>query len=204
MKLETKTGYYVNSTNTIIGRIIYIPEGYNVSDFRLVGEQEGQDILDKLLDEIETATPEQDAVYVAKITQEKAVMMFITKQVQETAQSFDDATSLDNQALFPFWETDITVQAGQKYQHFNKSGDIVLYKVIQTHTTQSDWKPDNTPALWVRVGFDNEILEWTQPEGAHDAYQIGDKVKFNGKIYESLIANNTYSPTDYPQGWKEL
>ena len=23
-----------------------------------------------------------------------------------------------------------------------------------------------------------------------------------GKVYESLIANNAYSPTEYPQGWK--
>lgn len=33
---------------------------------------------------------------------------------------------------------------------------------------------------------------------------IGDKVKFNGKIYESVIDNNVWSPEAYPQGWKEV
>lgn len=32
----------------------------------------------------------------------------------------------------------------------------------------------------------------------------GDKVRYEGKIYESLIDNNVWKPTDYPQGWKEV
>lgn len=46
--------------------------------------------------------------------------------------------------------------------------------------------------------------EFVQPTGAHDAYQIGDRVLYNGKAYESTIANNAYSPDAYPQGWKLL
>ena len=26
----------------------------------------------------------------------------------------------------------------------------------------------------------------------------------NGKVYESLIDNNAYSPSAYPAGWKEI
>ncbi|MFA7115570.1 MAG: carbohydrate-binding protein [Candidatus Omnitrophota bacterium] len=43
-----------------------------------------------------------------------------------------------------------------------------------------------------------------QPTGAHDAYQKGDRVLFEGKTYESLIDANVWSPTSYPQGWKEI
>lgn len=50
----------------------------------------------------------------------------------------------------------------------------------------------------------NTIPDFVQPTGAHDAYKKGDKVKFNGKIYESLIDSNVYSPTAYPAGWKEV
>lgn len=46
--------------------------------------------------------------------------------------------------------------------------------------------------------------EFKQPTGAHDAYKKGDCVMFNGKKYESLIDSNVYSPTAYPQGWKEV
>lgn len=48
------------------------------------------------------------------------------------------------------------------------------------------------------------IPEFVQPTGAENAYNIGDKVRFEGKIYESLINGNTYSPTAYPLGWKEV
>ena len=48
------------------------------------------------------------------------------------------------------------------------------------------------------------IPEFVQPTGAHDAYKKGDKVKFEGKAYESLIDANAYSPSAYPAGWKEI
>lgn len=44
--------------------------------------------------------------------------------------------------------------------------------------------------------------EWVQPTGAHDAYQIGDSVMFEGQMYTSTINNNTWSPTDHPDGWQ--
>ena len=30
----------------------------------------------------------------------------------------------------------------------------------------------------------------------------GDKVKYEGLVYESLIDNNVWCPKDYPAGWK--
>lgn len=50
----------------------------------------------------------------------------------------------------------------------------------------------------------DNIKEFVQPTGAHDSYAKGDKVRFNGKVYESLIDNNAYSPSEYPAGWKEI
>ena len=49
-----------------------------------------------------------------------------------------------------------------------------------------------------------EYPEYKQPMGAHDSYKIGDKVTFNGKRYVSLIDGNNWSPSVYPQGWKEV
>ena len=49
-----------------------------------------------------------------------------------------------------------------------------------------------------------DVPDFVQPTGAHDAYNVGDRVKYNGHVYESLIAGNTYSPEAYPQGWKML
>lgn len=44
--------------------------------------------------------------------------------------------------------------------------------------------------------------EWTQPLGAHDAYKTGDRVTFEGKVYESTVDGNVWAPDLY--GWKEI
>ena len=47
-----------------------------------------------------------------------------------------------------------------------------------------------------------EWPEWVQPTGAHDAYQTGDKVTYNGQHYVSKIDGNVWSPDAYPPGWE--
>lgn len=94
-----------------------------------------------------------------------------------------------------------------KIGSFYIAGDIFsldnqLYKVLQSHTSQEDWAPSSTPALYKPIAPPNVVPEWVQPTGTHDAYNKGDQVLFEGKIYESLIAGNTWSPTAYPAGWK--
>ena len=46
----------------------------------------------------------------------------------------------------------------------------------------------------------DEYPEWVQPTGAHDAYNTGDKVSYNGKHYVCTIDANTYAPDVY--GWE--
>lgn len=108
----------------------------------------------------------------------------------------DDATALDAMAIYPAWEADTAYAIGQRVRYGDK-----LYKCVQAHTSQGDWMPSATPALWVRVSIE-EWPEWVQPTGAHDAYAKGDKVTYKGKRYISLIDGNTYSPDAYPAGWE--
>lgn len=77
-----------------------------------------------------------------------------------------------------------------------------FYKVLQEHEPQSDWLPTTASGLYVEIPDPNvEYPEWKQPTGAQNAYMIGDKVTFEGKKYISKIDNNTWSPTEYPDGW---
>ena len=101
----------------------------------------------------------------------------------------------------------IDLYEGYKEDEPYDEGDIFkykgkLYKVIQGHTSQKDWIPSELPALYLSMMPENVIPEWIAPTGSHDAYNTGDKVIFEGDVYESTIDNNTWSPTDYPQGWK--
>lgn len=49
-----------------------------------------------------------------------------------------------------------------------------------------------------------EYPEYVQPTGAHDAYQTGDKVTYNGKKYICKMNNCVWSPDIYPAGWEEV
>lgn len=85
----------------------------------------------------------------------------------------------------------------------NEVGDPQLYKVVQTHTSQANWTPDATPSLYEPIGLNSEGYPvWSQPSGAHDAYNTGDIVDYNGTLYKSLIDGNVYSPDEYPAGWE--
>ena len=46
--------------------------------------------------------------------------------------------------------------------------------------------------------------EYKQPTGAHDAYQAGDRVTFQGRVYEAVTNAVVWSPLAYPQAWKEV
>lgn len=110
---------------------------------------------------------------------------------------------LDEEELLGMIDLYDNYQVGKSY----KVDDIFkyegkLYKVIQEHTSQENWIPSELPALYLNMMPENVIPEWVQPTGIHDAYNVGDKVIFEGEVYESTIDNNTWSPTDYPQGWQ--
>ena len=111
-----------------------------------------------------------------------------------------DEESNNYSEFFPLWKANIDVTAGERYI-FND----VLYKVLQSHHTQTNWTPPLAPSLYARilVPTPDMIPNWEQPDSTN-GYMIGDKVRYNEKIYESLIDNNVWSPEAYPAGWKEI
>ena len=117
--------------------------------------------------------------------------------IEKAATSLTDEDALQAVELFPQWVVEHAYIVGERLQY-----NGVLYRVVQAHTSQADWTPDITPALFVVVSLD-EWPEFIQPTGAHDAYNKGDKVTFEGKHYISLIDGNVYSPAAYPAGWQE-
>ena len=60
--------------------------------------------------------------------------------------SIDDNTALQHKGLFEVWRAGAECAAGSIRQYGEK-----LYKCLQAHTSQSDWIPDATPALWAVI-----------------------------------------------------
>ena len=117
--------------------------------------------------------------------------------IVQGADSLPAEIAIEIPDLFKRWQVGELVKLGDKRRYNDK-----LYEIIQPHTTQSDWTPDITPALWKEIQPVGVIPEWKQPAGAHDAYQIGDKVLFNGKTWESTIKDNVWAPDVY--GWVQI
>lgn len=45
---------------------------------------------------------------------------------------------------------------------------------------------------------------WVQPTGAQDAYATGERVTYEGAVYESLIDGNTTVPGSDPRWWEKV
>ena len=124
----------------------------------------------------------------------RAKVKQLRQLIEQLAITLDDETALTGVELFPAWVVGKAYAVGNRAQY-----NGTLYKCIQAHTSQSDWMPSATPALWKTVSLD-EYPEWVQPTGAHDAYNIGDKVTYNGQHYVCTSNANVYAPDVY--GWQ--
>lgn len=123
-------------------------------------------------------------------------------QIETALSPLDDEMAVELTTLFPVWSVGTDYTVDERIQYSDK-----LYRCVQSHTSQADWTPDATPALWTEVAKPGEIPVWKQPTGAQDAYQAGDKVWYpdvDTTVYESTIDNNVWSPEAYPQGWKAV
>lgn len=126
----------------------------------------------------------------------------LRKQIEVNASGMDEATAVDFVELFPAWSGNGFSYAVNDRVRYNDT----LYKVLQAHTSQSTWTPEAAVSLFAKVlpGQDGtEIGDWVKPN-ATNPYNKGDKVRFEGKIYESLIDGNVWSPSAYPAGWQEV
>lgn len=118
------------------------------------------------------------------------------KCLQMFAASLNEENALQIVAVFDPWEVGKTYHVGDYVTYGeNAVGDPQLYKVVSIHTSQADWTPDTVPAIYEPLGLDeNGVPVWSAPSGAHDAYNVGDVVNYNGTHYKSLIDGNCTTP----------
>lgn len=125
------------------------------------------------------------------------------------AKDLSDGQKEEILSRYEEYQEDKEYKEGDKFTFEGK-----IYEVIQGHRSQANWIPSETPALYkefLKVKIQDEegntsevVAEFKKPTGAHDAYQKGDKVSFEGAIYESTMDNNVHSPSEYPDGWKKV
>lgn len=128
------------------------------------------------------------------------------RALQMFAGSLSDEEALEVATVYDPWEVGKAYKLDDLFTYGeNAVGDPQLYRVISAHTSQADWTPDTAVSLYKAIGLDDSGYPvWSQPTGAHDAYNTGDVVNYNGELYESLIDGNTTVPGTDERYWKKI
>lgn len=182
--IDSKPGYDVETQDAVF--VDYIDTGvYIRAMYEIV--------------EIEPTEEEQ------MIEQTGKAMELLNINFNDLLPNLSDEQALQVPLMFPKWQVGKEYVVGDRVLYLG-----TLYKVLQAHTSQVGWEPDITPSLFAKNlivkdedGEQVDIPEFEQPDSTNP-YMTGDKVRFEGKIYQSLIDNNVWSPTAYPQGWEEV
>ena len=109
------------------------------------------------------------------LSESEVLAMLIPQQINTLA--VDDNTALRMKDFYPEWTTGVAYAIGFKVKHNNK-----LYRVIQAHTSQDGWNPEQVASLWEQI---NETHAGT----------IDDPIPYDGNM---ALVNGKY----YMQDWK--
>lgn len=118
--------------------------------------------------------------------------------IEANAQTMDAATATEYPELFPEW--DGNGKAYKAGEMLRRNGELV--KVLQDHTSQAGWTPENAPSLFAKVLIDptdDSVQPWQQPDSTNP-YRLGDVVMHDGLMWMSSIDNNVWAPGVY--GWE--
>ena len=121
-------------------------------------------------------------------------------ELNNIVSTMTDEEAVERAILFSNWVSGKAYTIGERVRYGGR-----IFKVLQNHTSQDDWTPSRAPSLFAEVltSENGEPQEWQQPSSTNP-YLTGDKIIYNGLIYESLIDNNVWAPDAYPDGWKLL
>lgn len=102
--------------------------------------------------------------------------MRLRKVIEQAAQSLDDNTALTVVNLYPEWAENVAYTVGHKVQRNGK-----LWRVLQAHTSQTGWEPENAPALWEQI---NETHSGTADDPIPYS---GNMALVNGLYYKQYL-----------------
>lgn len=79
--------------------------------------------------------------------------------IEQASASLSDGEAAKSPELFPRWANHIgeTVKPGDRRSDTDESGVLHVYRVNkgQGHTTQENWPPHSTPAMWTIINVDH-------------------------------------------------
>jgi hypothetical protein len=124
------------------------------------------------------------------LTESEVYGMIIAQQINTL--TVDNNTALRMKSFYPEWTVNTTYSVGFKVQRKDK-----LWRVLQAHTSQIGWEPENVPSLW-------EQIDETHDGTASDPIPYNNNMVLeNGKYYIQeykiyLCVRDTVNPVYNP------
>lgn len=109
-----------------------------------------------------------------------------------------DAVASNAVFMYPtFTGTGNVVKAGTRIRW----GDKLLVVSYDTYDRE-EYNPDHNPTGFTEVQYNGGYRIIPAVITADIVFGLGEKAWWEGRLYESLIANNSWTPSSYPAGWK--
>lgn len=97
------------------------------------------------LEEMQNAQMQTDAYESSRpLTADEILAMLIPQQINTL--TVDDSMALRMLAFYPEWAADTVYAVGYKVKRNGK-----LWRVMQAHTSQNGWEPENAASLWEQI-----------------------------------------------------
>lgn len=126
----------------------------------------------------------------------------VAESLQEKASEMTGTELYEEDAFIPDFD------ATRQYLNYPvgyvcKSASGRLVKLLQTYdSTVYTGQPEDLPAQWGFYWSTNPSKALPFVSIATSPYMFDDCCTWEGNVYQSVMDNNTWSPTDYPDGWK--
>ena len=124
----------------------------------------------------------------------KDILYKINKMYIESAITEEQKTELDNLARTNANAENSYASLQVQVNNIYAEIDNIKSRLNALEGTDKPTEPSET----------EEYLEYVQPTGAHDAYNTGDKITYNGKKYVCKMDGCVWNPDTYPSGWEEV
>ena len=117
--------------------------------------------------------------------------------IEQAASSLDNKTASTASTLFPRLKQDGSlVRSGTR---INWNGELKRAAVDLWDTQEND--PDHAPTLWEDIDYKDGYRIIPETITAGTAFALDECGWWNGVLYRSKLAANTYTPDQYPRGW---
>ena len=112
----------------------------------LAAQQEAQ-----TAQQMAASSQEQVGILAGKSLDDAAEARVLRIAIEAAVVSLDDDQASDVPSLFAPWSIGEAVEPGDR-RYYAPTGRLYKVREGQGHTTQADWTPDKTPAMWTVVG----------------------------------------------------